>query len=192
MEHEAGDILLILGGTALVVYYGVRARKERQRQERRPAPGTAARRHHIRRAFEAEFGLMPGEWEDGERGELPGGGAEDPFGVVVCPQCGERYRAGGPVWEGCGPATVDEVEAPDPRSGHDRLRAPLVCVLTTTDGVEAAVVRSLLECHDIPTTSTGPVALNVHLFHGIEAATIKLMVLEPDAERARQIIAAAR
>ncbi len=192
MEHEAGDILLILGGTALVLYYGVCAHQERRRQERRPPPGSAARGRQIRRAFEAEFGLMAGEW-DGDASEgIPGGAVEDPFGVVVCPQCGERYRAGVPFCEGCGTATVDEDEAPDPRRGHDRLRAPLVCVLTTTDAVEAAVVRSLLECHDIPTTSTGPVALNVHLFHGIEAATIKLMVLEPDAERARQIITAAR
>ncbi len=74
----------------------------------------------------------------------------------------------------------------------DRLSAPLVCVLETTENVEATVVRSLLESHDIPTTMTGPIALNIHVFHRIGAASIRVLVLEPDAEQARRVIAAAR
>jgi len=194
MEPETGEMFLILGGTVLLVYYGIHARRVRKRLVRHPPKGSPAYRDQVRRAFEAEFGLLPGELDARGSEETAAWGSStvvDPFGTVVCPSCEARFRAGIPFCECCGTPTVEEEEKPDPPRKIDRLHAPLVCVFTTTDPMEATVVRSLLECHDIPSTLSGPVALNVYIFHRIEAATIKLMVLEPDAEGARRIINAA-
>ncbi len=135
-------------------------------------------------------------------------------GVVVCPKCKERFVAGTPFCELCGAPTIEEEDAETPpleenrgeggaehgeaeceggsAAEKERWEAPLVCIFETTDHVEAQVVRSLLESHGIRAAMRGSLAPSVHVFQGIDAAQVSLLVLEPDAERARRILESAR
>ena len=193
MEQETGAMILLAAGALTIGVYGWKAHRTR-RQLEPPSEEKQNATDQTQRNWNAEFGtthpsleITPDEnaWED------QAADSNSMLDLVLCPACKLTFLAGTPYCKACGKETVDLEEGPDPSQILEvsRINAPLVCVFSTLDTLEAKVVHSMLESHGIRVTINGVVPLDLYSFQKIGISKVRLMTLESEADLAKDIIA---
>ncbi len=182
------DIFLAVGGVFLVTWYGIsRMAGNRPEQRTPPLPGSAQYRQSAQFAIAAEFAGNTPLIET-----LPGGS-------VFCPDCRVEFPAG-TIYCECGAETAELEDIDDPipdfefpkedegTPGLGPSEDGLVCIYIAENTWKASLLTSILENNDIPSATTGNAPVALYSFSYSPMMEVKIMVLETDAEQARELI----
>lgn len=178
MVAHSGNLMLVIGGAALVAWYGFSRLSNARESRRFPSlvAGSDQYSRIARAALAAEFRADQAAEED----PLQGAG-----GCVYCP-CGSERAPAGVLYCSCGREMSEEPPEADARQG-EVANEDLVCVYVANDSWRAALLRNYLRDHTIPCTCTvGETANNG--FDYTPAGEVPLYVPATRAARAQRLL----